>query len=245
MSVPTFGRPAVTSEGDLYPVKDNDGHVLIVKPKGYNPSRPTKNTPEGAPCVVVDLVDLDDMSGTYVYRDVPLFGGALVDATKPALDTGEILLCRVRLVWNKTQSRQYPVLEGIDDNADNGGRAAAFYRAKGDPFAPQFTAPPQQQTVGQAAHQQAQGGYGQAPQQQYAPQPQQQYAPPAQQQPQYAPQPNPNGYGTQPGQQNNPDGGGYGQQPQYAPPAQQQTPPQQPENPWGQPMPQNPAGAPY
>lgn len=160
MSVPTFGKPAATTEGDQYTVADHAGHLLIIKPVGYNPSRPTKNTPEGTPCVTVDLVDLDDETGTYIYRNVPLFGGALVDATKPALDSGEVLVASIRLQWNKNNSRQYPVLDGVDDTS----RAAQWYAVKGDPFAPTFAptfAAPAQQPQQQPQQQAPNYGAGQ------------------------------------------------------------------------------------
>src|SRR5207248_958474 len=105
------------------------------------PSVPTKNTPEGTPCVRVDLVDLDDNTGQFVYRNVPLFGGSLVDSTRNHIDAGTVLLVKVRLQPNRGGNREYPVFDKASGDPAAVSRAGQFYAPKGDPFAPQFADP--------------------------------------------------------------------------------------------------------
>lgn len=137
MTVPNFATyttPANT-EGDTYRPRDNYNHPCIVMVNEYKENVVTPNSPNGAPAVVVDLVDLHEGK---TYRDVLLMTGALVDGFRAHAGT------RVPLVvwWSKTMSkagRDYATAQ--PGTPEHIAAATQYYATHGDPFAPKFAAP--------------------------------------------------------------------------------------------------------
>lgn len=139
MSVPSFAdyvAPTI-EDSDAYRAADNIGHVCIINVRKYEQSIITPNSPDGAPGVAVDVVDLDAPGGpaAQVFRNVLMMTGAIVDGFKVHAGTGKPLV----VSWEKRTAksgRTYPA-PASSTTADL-TRAAAWYAANGDPFAPAF-----------------------------------------------------------------------------------------------------------
>jgi hypothetical protein len=132
-TIPTFGTytaPEVT-EGDQYRPYENYGKALIVKTKQRKEGIITKNSPDGGPGVIVDLVELD--SGE-VFRDVLWMSGAIVDGLSQYANK-EVVVITFEPRQSKN-GRTYPSPVNASD-ADI-ARARQYYATHGDPFAPKF-----------------------------------------------------------------------------------------------------------
>lgn len=132
--------PPTQGESDAYKPGDNYNHPCIVKVLEYKPSVVTSNSPDGAPAVIVDLVDLTNRA---VYRNVLMMTGAIVDGFKAHAGTNKPLV----VWWSKATSkagRDYAV--PMPGSPDHIAAATAWYSVEGDPFAPQFGAPTPQQS---------------------------------------------------------------------------------------------------
>lgn len=111
-------------ESDDYKPRDNYGHACIVKVTEFRSQVQTVNG--NADAVFADLYDLTD---SQVYHNVMLMGGAFVDAFKPYVGKGPVVV-----IWQKQESkagRPYAVpVAATPFQMD----AAADVYAKGDPF---------------------------------------------------------------------------------------------------------------
>lgn len=133
MSAPTFEDfvAPVNEDSDPYPPKDNYNKPLLVKVREHKEGIVTSNSPDGAPGVIVDLVDLSDGK---IYRNTLWMGGAVVDGLKQYV--GKVLV--IRFESRKSNSgRTYPA--PIKASDEDKTLATRYYDSKGDPFKPQFT----------------------------------------------------------------------------------------------------------
>lgn len=121
--------PPVNEEGDHYRARDNWNHTCIVMVRQYKEEIVTPNSPQGAPGVIVDLVDLDN---DQTYRNVLMMTGAIVDGFKAHAGTGKPLV----IWWKQARAnngRDYP--SPMPATPDQIQRATAYYTKNGDPFA--------------------------------------------------------------------------------------------------------------
>lgn len=134
MAAPQFADfvPPVQEDSDPFPPKDHYSKPLLVKVREVKPSIVTSNSPDGAPGLIVDLVDLTGR--TEPYRNVLWMGGAVVDGLKTYVDGPPLV---IRFESRKSNSgRTYPgPVKGSDEDK---ALATKHYDTHGDPFAPQF-----------------------------------------------------------------------------------------------------------
>jgi hypothetical protein len=132
MTAPSFEDFVAPSmeDSDKYAPKDHYDKPLAVKVREHKEGIVTANSPDGAPGVIVDLVDLTDGK---VYRNTLWMGGAVVDGLKQYV--GKVLV--IRFESRKSNSgRTYPA--PVAASAADKELAGKYWSAKGDPFAPVF-----------------------------------------------------------------------------------------------------------
>lgn len=128
-------EPPANEEGDTWNMRaagERNGQI-IVKVLKFREHVVTKNSDDASE-VRLDVVDLGDPTGQYVYRNVPVWTGAVVDGLKPYAGTSDVLVLDVSMRKAKS-GRDYPVISPASDFS----RAERFYAQKGDPFAQQFS----------------------------------------------------------------------------------------------------------
>lgn len=116
--------PPANAESDDYHPRDNYGHGCIVKVTEFKAQIQTKNG--NADAVFADLYDLTD---SQVYRNVMLMGGAFVDAFKPYVGKGPVVV-----VWEKRESKAGRVYAVPAPAGEQQKSAATAVMASGDPF---------------------------------------------------------------------------------------------------------------
>lgn len=119
--------------GDTFIAKDNIDHVIVVRPIEHKTGVVTANSPNGTDAVSAHVLDLDAPSGPATYRDVLLFGGAMVDGFKNYI--GQTVVVKIEKRQSKS-GRSYPAPVGVGE--DQKARAKQAFAA-GDPFAPDIT----------------------------------------------------------------------------------------------------------
>lgn len=127
----TYSAPTI-EEGDQYKPKEHYGNSVVVKVNELKPSLVTKNSPDGAPAVICDLVDLNKKQ---VYRNVLMMTGAIVDGLRPHVGTGKPVVVK----WEKRESksgRDYAFPGAASPEAV--AAAEKWWSEKGDPFAQEF-----------------------------------------------------------------------------------------------------------
>lgn len=134
MTAPQFDTytPPVMEDSDEYKPFNNYGHACVVMVKEFKPLVVTPNSPNGAPAVIVDLVD---MNNDEVYRNVLMMTGAIVDGLKTRVGTGKPIV----VSWGKrtsTSGRTYAAPEAA--TPEQLTAAGAWYAKNGDPFAAKF-----------------------------------------------------------------------------------------------------------
>lgn len=95
--------PVERGNGDQLPAKEAAGRTLVVLVREHRTSITTKYKPEGAPGVIVDLVDVDQDA---VWCDVLWMNGAIVDNLAPYVGSA----VPITLSWSASQSGGYPYL---------------------------------------------------------------------------------------------------------------------------------------
>ncbi|GAC1408742.1 MAG: hypothetical protein NVSMB60_30260 [Mycobacterium sp.] len=135
MAAPQFAdfvAPA-QEDSDPFPPKDNYNKPLLVKVRELKPSIVTANSPDGAPGLIVDLVDLTGRPNQ-PHRNVLWMGGAVVDGLKQYVNGMPLV---IRFEPRKSNSgRTYPAPN--NGTPEDKALATKHYDEKGDPFAPQF-----------------------------------------------------------------------------------------------------------
>lgn len=129
--------PPVMEDSDVYKPFENYGHACIVMVKEHKPSVVTPNSPNGAPAVIVDLVDMDGPGGgeEQIYRSVLMMTGAIVDGFKSRVGTDKPIV----VSWGKRTSgsgRTYAAPDAA--TVAQIKQAEAWYATNGDPFAVKF-----------------------------------------------------------------------------------------------------------
>ena len=128
----TYEEPEFV-QGDTYRAHEHYGAEIVVKIKQHKDGIVTPNSPDGAPGVIVDLVDLGDGK---TYRDVLFMGGAMVDGLKRYL--GGLVVVTIQPRKSKS-NRTYPAPEGTGDEGIK--RAQAWIAKNGDPFTAAISTP--------------------------------------------------------------------------------------------------------
>lgn len=133
MTAPTFAdfEPPALEDSDSFPPKENYDKPLLVKVRERKDGIVTEFSPDGAPGLIVDLVDLTDGA---IYRNTLWMGGAIVDGLSPYL--GKVMVIRFE-TKKSNAGRKYPSpSKGTDEDK---ALARKYYDSKGDPFTPAFT----------------------------------------------------------------------------------------------------------
>lgn len=127
----TYVAPAM-EDSDVYKPFENYGHACIVMVKEYKPSVVTPNSADGAPAVIVDLVDMDAES---VFRNVLMMTGAIVDGFKAHAGSGKPLV----VSWEKrTSSSKRTYAAPAPATPEQLKAAGEWYTKNGDPFVAKF-----------------------------------------------------------------------------------------------------------
>lgn len=133
MSLSPYTEP-VQTEGDRYKPIDNIGHTVIVKVREYKPLVKTSNSPDGAPALILDIVDLD--ATQRVFREVLCMSGAVVDGLKASVGLDPVMITFEARKSNT--GRQYPAPAALDEVSSK--RANAWWAEHGkDAFAVEDT----------------------------------------------------------------------------------------------------------
>lgn len=135
----TTYTPPPVEEGDTWSMREVGlrGGQIVAKVLKFIPSVVTVNSPEGTAEIRLDVVDLGDPKQQYVYRNVPVWTGAVVDGLKEFAGKPDLLVLDVSMKKGKS-GRDYPIVNPATDTSV----AERFWSAKGDPFAapaPTFT----------------------------------------------------------------------------------------------------------
>lgn len=118
----------VQTEGDTYKPYDHYEHHCVIAVREYKDKMVTSNSPDGAPGVIVDVLDLNTRN---VHRNVLMMTGAIVDGFKPHVGKAPIVI-----MWGKRiakSGRPYACPVPASERAIEA--AQKWYAEKGDPFA--------------------------------------------------------------------------------------------------------------
>lgn len=131
-------------EGDSYKPIEHLDRGIVVKVLQHKESIVTENSPDGAPGVICDVLDVAEDK---VYRNVLWMSGAVVDGLQSYVGKNLVV---IHFEARKSKNgRTYPA--PVTATTDELAAATAYFDTHADPFAPVLTTVPAESTPEPAA----------------------------------------------------------------------------------------------